>query len=47
MPVGRSFLGFEGLTYLSTLGAETHPYEKVAEWLRATGFESPTRSSTK
>jgi SAM-dependent methyltransferase len=45
MPVGRSFLGFEGLTYLSTLGAETHPYEDVAGWLRSTGFESVTRST--
>jgi SAM-dependent methyltransferase len=44
MPVGRSFLGFEGLTYLSTLGAKTHPYEDVAEWLRSTGFEAVTRS---
>ena len=45
MPIGRSFLAFEGLTYLSTLGAETHPYEAVAEWLRSTGFEDVTRST--
>lgn len=45
LPVGKSFLGFEGLTYLSTLGAKTHPYEDVAEWLRSTEFENVTRST--
>ncbi len=45
MPVGKSFLGFEGLTYLSTLGAKTHPYEDVVEWLRSDGFENVTRST--
>jgi SAM-dependent methyltransferase len=44
MPVGKSFLGFGALTYLSTLGAKTHPYEDVDEWLRSTGFENVTRS---
>lgn len=45
MPVGKSGLGFVGLTYLSTLGAETHPYEEVAAWLQDAGFEDVTRSA--
>jgi SAM-dependent methyltransferase len=43
-PVGRSGLGFVGLTYLATLGARTHPYADVAEWLRDAGFEDVTRT---
>ena len=43
-PVGRTGLGFIGLTYLATLGAETHPHEAVAEWLRAAGFEDVRRT---
>lgn len=45
MPVGRSGLGFVGLTYLTTLGAETHPFEEVSAWLRAAGFEDVTRTA--
>ena len=44
-PVGRTGLGFVGLTYLATLGAETHPYEDVAEWLHAAGFEDVDRTA--
>lgn len=42
-PVGKTGLGFVGLTYLTTLGAETHPFDEVAEWLRAAGFENVRR----
>lgn len=45
MPVGKAGLGFVGLTYLSTLGAEIHPYEEVAEWLRTAGFVNVHRSA--
>ncbi|WP_276259369.1 methyltransferase [Haloglomus litoreum] len=45
MPVGKSGLGFVGLTYLTTLGAETHPYDEVEAWLRAAGFEDVTRTA--
>lgn len=44
-PVGRAGLGFVGLTYLVTLGARTHPFADVAEWLRAAGFEDVRRTS--
>lgn len=42
MPVGKSFLGFEGLTYLTTVGAKTHPYDDVTEWFRSTDYEDVT-----
>lgn len=45
MPVGKSGLGFVGLTYLTTLGAETHLFEEVETWLRAAGFENVTRTA--
>ena len=44
-PVGRAGIGFVGLTYLVTLGARTHPFEDVAEWLQAAGFEDVRRTS--
>ena len=44
-PVGRAGLGFVELTYLVTLGARTHPFESVAAWLRAAGFEDVHRTS--
>ena len=44
-PVGRAGLGFVGLTYHVTLGARTHPFEAVAEWLRAAGFEGARRTA--
>jgi hypothetical protein len=45
MPVGKTGIGFVGLTYLTTLGADIHPYEEVAEWLRSAGFENVSRSA--
>lgn len=44
-PVGRTGIGFVGLTYLTTLRAKVHPYEDVAEWLRSAGFEQLRRSA--
>ncbi len=44
-PVGEAGLGFVGLTYRVTLGARTHSFEDVAEWLRAAGFEDVRRTS--
>lgn len=44
-PVGRAGIGFVGLTYLTTLGADVHSYEDAAGWLRAAGFENVRRSS--
>ena len=45
MSVGRAGLGFVGLTYLTTLGADIHPYEDLATWLRAAGFTDVTRTA--
>ena len=45
MPVGKAGLGFVGLTYMTTLGAELHPYSEVTEWLQAAGFENVTRTA--
>ena len=44
-PVGKTGIGFVGLTYLATLGAEIHPYEDVVEWLRSAGFENVSQSA--
>ena len=44
-PVGRAGIGFVGLTYHATLGAELHPYEDVAGWLRSAGFDDVGRTS--
>lgn len=44
-PVGRAGIGFVGLTYLTTLGAEIHPYADVREWLRLAGFEDVKSSA--
>lgn len=43
-PVGKAGVGFVGLTYFVTLGATIHPFEEVAEWLRAAGFEDVNRT---
>ncbi|MDX1745144.1 MAG: methyltransferase [Halobacteriales archaeon] len=44
-PVGKTGISFVGLTYLTTLGAEIHPYSAVAEWVRSAGFEHVERSA--
>lgn len=44
-PVGKAGIGFVGLTYLTTLGAELHSYDDVREWLDTAGFENMRRSS--
>lgn len=44
-PVGRAGVAFVDLTYLVTLGAAAHPYDDVADWLRAAGFGSVRRTS--
>ena len=44
-PVGKTGIGFVGLTYLTTLGAEIHPYEEVADWLHSAGFGNVKRST--
>lgn len=45
MPVGKAGLGFLGLTYLVTVGADVHPYDEVAEWLHEAGFENVQKTS--
>jgi SAM-dependent methyltransferase len=42
--VGRAGLGFVGLTYLTTLGAQIHDAEDVAGWLREAGFRNVDRT---
>lgn len=44
-PVGETGIGFVGLTYLTTLGAEIHPYEEVADWLHSADFGNVKRSA--
>lgn len=40
----KTGIGFVGLTYLTTLGAELHPYDDVREWLDTARFENVRRS---
>lgn len=44
-PVGRTGLGFVGVTYLTTLGARIHHCEDVREWLTESGFEDVRRTA--
>ena len=38
-PVGKAYLRFIALTYLTTLDADIYPYESVKRWLEDAGFE--------
>lgn len=43
-PLGRSVLGFVDVTYLTTLGATTHPTDALTDWLHEVGFTDVRRS---
>lgn len=45
MPVGQAALGFLGMTYLVTVGADIHPYTDVEKWLHNAGFENVQKKS--
>lgn len=44
-PVGRTYLRFIALTYLTTLDADVYPYEAVKGWLEEAGFTGVNSTS--
>ncbi|MBX0294187.1 class I SAM-dependent methyltransferase [Haloarcula nitratireducens] len=45
--LGQTGVGFVGLTYRVTLGADVHAYEDVRTWLEQSGFEAVTEKTVR